>query len=318
MVKKGMITFGALGDYRNAAVLCGSCHNQFDRTSNSGWVFLPTKMKWIIKWEEEDYKKRLDIFEKTKKVVERTYPDEEDYERYMRETGQLGDPDDGLIHGGLYYSYILEEMFPPVMMEALKERGMRVPGVMPGGPKRWHGAPMAAINRGFVVTGAPEMKLPRKEWEQLRTLQRLYSRKITATPDQEPVSDDGSQDNAQSAQDQSAPSGRHGEAHLSPQVPVDPDQTQRRDQNVQREDSRGGDAAGSRSKKSKILKRQGPYFEPIDGRRKRPCLHCDGSENNSENNSEIEGVYEESWCFGPQSTSDQKAQLHGGSITAVC
>ncbi|MCJ1471019.1 hypothetical protein MMC07_009667, partial [Pseudocyphellaria aurata] len=288
MVKKGMMTFGALGDYRNIAVLCGSCHIQFDRTSNSGWVFLPTKMKWFIKWEEEDYKKRLDIFEKTKKVVERIYPDEEDYERYMRKTGQLGDPDDGLIRGGLYYSYILEEMFRPVMMEALKERGMRVPGVMPGGPKRWHGAPMAAINRGFVVTGAPEMKLPRKD-----------------------------QDNAQSALDQSAPSGSHGEAHLSPQVPVDPDQTRSRDQNVQREDSRGGDAVGSRSKKSKILKRQGPNFEPIDGRRKRPCLHWDGSENDSESDSEIESLSEESWTYGPQSTSNQKAQLYDGSITAI-
>jgi hypothetical protein len=316
MVKKGMITFGALGDYRNAAVLCGSCQNQFDRTSNTGWVFLPTKMTWFIKWEEKDYKKRLDIFEKTEKIVERTYPDEQDYERYMRETGQLGDPDDGLIRGGLYYSYILEEMFPPVMMEALKERGMRVPGIMPGGPKRWHGAPMAAINRGFVVTGAPEMKLPSKEWEQLRTLQRLYSRKIPATQDQEPVSDDGSQDNTQSAQDQSVSRSRHGDYQFPP--PTDLDQAQRRDQNVRRGDSRGDGAVESQSKTGRTLKRQRSNSIPLHGHEKRPCLYWDGSENECEDNSEVEGGHEESWCFGPHSTSDQKARLHGATLTAVC
>ena len=306
-----MITFGALGDYRNAAVLCGSCHNHFDRTSGCGWIFLPTEMQWIIEWEDKDYDKRLDIFDKTGKVVERTYPDEEDYEHYTRESGQLRDPDDGLIRGGLYYSYILEEMFPPVMMKALKERGMKVPGIMPGGPKRWHGAPMAAINRGFVVTGAPEMKLPRKEWEQLRTLQRLYSRKIPATPEQEAVSDNGSQDRL-------VPTGHHGAAQFPSQPPTDPDQAQRRDQNIRRQDPRGGDAVENQSRKSRTLKRQGTNSESIDGHWKRPCLHWDGNEDESDNENENEGVHEESWCFGPQSTSDQKARLHGGGLTVVC
>ncbi|KAJ9664796.1 hypothetical protein H2198_000142 [Neophaeococcomyces mojaviensis] len=95
--------------------------------------------------------------------IERTYPGEEDYENHLRAIGVLSDPNDGMSRGGFYHSYILEDMFAPYMMAALKQQGMTVPGVFPGGPKRWHGAPMAAINRGFVVTGAPEMKLPEKE-----------------------------------------------------------------------------------------------------------------------------------------------------------
>ncbi|KAK5689205.1 hypothetical protein LTR17_026436 [Elasticomyces elasticus] len=84
-----------LGDYRNADVLCGSCHNHDDRTSNTGWVFLPARMDWIIQWEEKDYKERLEILETTGRVAERIYPNEEDYERSMRETGLRMDPDDG-------------------------------------------------------------------------------------------------------------------------------------------------------------------------------------------------------------------------------
>ena len=53
---------------------------------------------------------------------------------------------------------------------------------------------MAAINRGFVVTGAPEIKLPEKEWEQLRTLQRLYSRKLPAAQKPDTRSNNESQE----------------------------------------------------------------------------------------------------------------------------
>lgn len=72
-------------------------------------------------------------------------------------------------------------------MKALQKEGLAIPGSLPRGGKRWHGAPMAAINRGFVVTGAPWMKLPEKEWEELRTLQRLYTRELPEL-DEQPLS----------------------------------------------------------------------------------------------------------------------------------
>ena len=189
-------------------------------------------MDWIIQWEEKDYKNRLEILETMERVAERIYPTEEDYDRYMRETGLLTDPDDGLVRGGLYHSYILEEMFPPLMMEALNQHGMVTPGIMPGGPKRWHGAPRAAINRGFVVTGAPEIKLPEKEWEQLRTRQRLYSQKLPAAKNQDALSmsNNGSHESTQATQAEEAQSvlgerRSHTTLPSAPQMPVNTDQT---------------------------------------------------------------------------------------------
>lgn len=178
MVKKGMVTFGALGNYRNAIVLCGSCHNHFDRTSNTGWVFLPVDLKWFVTWEEQDFQARRESYNQTGTALPRRYPDEVDYENHMRATGRLSDPDDGMCRGGLYHSYILEEMFPPYMMRSFARNGLTVPFAFPGPAKRWYGAPMASINRGFVTLGAPEVKLPPREWDLLRQLQLLYSRRI--------------------------------------------------------------------------------------------------------------------------------------------
>jgi hypothetical protein len=317
MVKKGMITFGALGDYRNAIVLCGSCHNHYDRTSNTGWVFLPARIDWIIRWEEEDYKDRQETLERTGRVVERSYPNEEDYERYMREIGLLTDPEDGLVRGGLYHSYILEDMFPPLMMEALKQHGMETPGIMPGGPKRWHGAPMAAINRGFVVTGAPEMKLPEKEWEQLRTLQRLYSRKLTGSKNQNPLSNNSSQESTQTPQleqDQSVPeeTGLHTNLPTAPQIPVSTDQTQSgKEQDALEEDPQAESLYETHSRRGRTQKRRYANSADIDGYLKRTCKRRDIDQN------KVLGVEEESWCFGPGSTSEQKVHMLLSNLTTV-
>jgi hypothetical protein len=317
MAKKGMITFGALGDYRNAIALCGSCHNHYDRTSNTGWVFLPARVDWIVQWEEKDYKNRQEILDTTGRVVERSYPTEEDYERYMRETGLLTDPDDGLIRGGLYHSYILEDIFPPLMMEALKQHGMETPGIMPGGPKRWHGAPVAAINRGFVVTGAPEIKLPEKEWEQLRTLQRLYSRKLPAARNQDTLltSDNGSQESTQTPQfeqDQSVPEERGPHTNLPPAPPiaVNTDRTQNgKTEDARKEDPQADSALETQSRRGRAEKRRYTNSTQTDGYFKRARRHrnvCDD---------DILGVEAESWCFGPGSTSEQKVIMHTGKLT---
>ena len=319
MAKKGMITFGALGDYRNAVVLCGSCHNHCDRTSNTGWVFLPARMDWIIQWEERDYKNRQEILETTGRVAERIYPNEEDYERYMRETGLLTDPDDGLVRGGLYHSYILEDMFPPLMMEALNQYGMETPGIMPGGPKRWHGAPMAAINRGFVVTGAPEMKLPEKEWEQLRTLQRLYSRKLPAAKNRDTLStsDNGSHESTQTPQaeeDQSVSEerGLHTTLPSAPQIPANTGRTQSgKGQNARMEDPQVAGTVETQSRRRRTEKKRRANSTLTDGYFEPACRHWGVRED------DIVGVEEESWCFGPGSTSEQKVSIHIGNVTTV-
>ena len=178
---KGMINY-PLDNYRNIIVLCLNCQIALNRVTKIGWVFLPTDLQWFVDWEQNDFSERSNFYKQTGKRMDRKFPDERDYESHMRATGSLLAPDDGMWRGGLYNTYILERMFAPVMIEALQKQGLQIPGKYPGGAKRWNGAPMGAITRGFVVTGAPWMKLPVREWEMLRTLQQLYSRELPEPP----------------------------------------------------------------------------------------------------------------------------------------
>lgn len=313
MVKKGMITFGPLGNYRNAVLACGSCHNFYDRTSNTGWVFLPTRIDFFVQWEEKDFSSREQILEQSGRESERRYPNEQDYEDFMRTTGDISDPDDGICRGGLYHRYILEDMFAPIMTEALKEQGMIVPGIFPGGPKRWYGAPMAAINRGFVVMGAPEMKLPEKEWELLHKLQRLYSRKLQRTArtsegsgdtigvgagssfSQSERGSDTTPVRRRQGNEESANQPQHGNTrHASPQdKSVDSAVDVHSDKHTTGKRRRSGTADSDGSQPSQ----QSRHHSHWDRKRSRTVDL---------------GVLEESWCFGPRLSTDDKVKFFTG------
>ena len=301
MSKKGMLTFGGLGDFRNSIVLCGSCHNHFDRTSNTGWVFLPVRLDWFIEWEKEDFIKRKNILTTTGTEYDRTYPDEKDYEAYTRKIGLLSDPDDGLSRGGFYQSYILEDMFPPVMTEALRQRGMEIPGILPGGPKRWYGAPMAALNRGFVVMGAPEFKLPEKESQLLHTLQGLYSRKLSSPKDSQTSSRQDSQatiDGSRSEQHRTN-HGQHSAGDLEPSLPPTATGSAQ---------SFAGPSQVSRQVDSGIA------LSSTSGRKRQRdnnslSLQCEiekkKPKRRTANANASPGIAEDSWCYGPRLTSEQ-------------
>ncbi|KAJ9655423.1 hypothetical protein H2198_005727 [Neophaeococcomyces mojaviensis] len=284
MMKKGMMTFGALGDFRNAIVLCGGCHNHFDRTSSTGWVFLPTDLDWFIEWEERDFANRKQVFEETGRTIQRTYPNEMDYEHRMRAAGLLFDPDDGMCRGGFYHSYILENMFAPRLMAALKEDGMTVPGVLPGGPKRWHGAPMAAINRGFVAIGTSEVKLPDKEWDSLHKLQRLYRRELP----ERTVSE-------------AEPSGTRG---LSERI-FDQQQGATTVTGQQRDPSRAAEQTASGNQ----LQSRGPLDALLSDNRTDSAIDVRTRRYRKRRKVEL-GVDEQSWCFGPQTSSNDKAMMY--------
>ncbi|OAP57942.1 hypothetical protein AYL99_07032 [Fonsecaea erecta] len=328
-MKKGMITFGALGDYRSAVVLCGGCHNHYDRTSNTGWVFLPTNLEWFAEWEMEDFARRKQIFDQTGREMERTYPTEEDFEKHLRAIGKLSDPDDGMCRGGLYQSYILEDMFAPIMMSALKQLGMTVPGSFPGGPKRWHGAPMAAINRGFVVTGAPEMKLPEKEWELLRTLQRLYSRKLSNGTGSDETSGGGGHEISplpRFDQSHGSSAGKQQQEHSSKTAKESTPGVQGHGSGLQDStwlgnptdsaiDVRSEDNRRTwRGRRNSSARDNNPSGRGVEGanqtrqHKRRHTLEVDFAEQEP-------GVNPESWCFGPTSSSDHKINIHTGRKT---
>lgn len=168
-----MNTFGELGDYRNAVVLCPSCHAHFDRGVYAPWTFLPTHLQFFIDYENRDFEERLRRWKSGSRVFDRRYPDEQDYERHCRRVAASG-PDDGLCRGGVYDRHILQAIFPTQVMAAY---GLEtLPGLMYGVSKRWHGAPMASIVKGMSVLGAVRRRFPKDVSDKLRELQDLYAR----------------------------------------------------------------------------------------------------------------------------------------------
>lgn len=322
-----MITFDYLGDYRNAIVLCPTCHVAFDRTSYMGWVFLPTDLKFFIDWEKKDFARRQTILEQQNTTPARIFPDEEDYEKHMRFTRKVTDPDDGLCRGGLYDRLVLDgNMFPPVLREAYRTMGLEViPGPHPQGPKRWHGAPMAAISRGFLVTGAAWMRLPEKQWTQLRELQLLYSKEPSLLPATTATEGDGGQqiscEEEQASQDMNVSRQILGcdaadwSETSPPQGPV-PANRHRDSYNANDFDS-AIEITSSEERQNGRRKRlrEGVHRES----------HTDEAENStqshrkrrrkdearSEEQEEL-GVDKSTWCFGPASTSNDKVTVHLG------
>lgn len=108
-------------------------------------------------------------------IPARIFPDEEDFENHMCSTRRLSNLDNGRCRNGLCDRLLLDEnMLSPILRDAYRRMDLQsIPGRHPLGPKRWHGAPMAAINQGFLVTGAARMRLPEKE---LQELQLIYSK----------------------------------------------------------------------------------------------------------------------------------------------
>lgn len=94
------------------------------------------------------------------------------YDHQVR-TGQV-QPDDQY-WGGLYIRYTLSNYLP-----RLGQDTSWIPGRGPfQEAEAWHGAPMAAIWRAFLILGNPQCGLPDEETRLLRELQDLYKRKIS-------------------------------------------------------------------------------------------------------------------------------------------
>ena len=313
-------------DYRNAIVLCASCHKHSDRTSNTGWVILPTYLQYFIEWEEHDFAERQRAFKQNGRRIVRKFPSEEDYECHLRMKNILTGSDDGMCRGGLYNSYILEPMFSPIEMKALQKEGLKIPGSLPRGAKRWHGAPMAAINRGFVVMGAPWMKLPEKEWEELRTLQRLYTRELPELDVNGIRSDDRT---GESVIEQPFDQGNAASEAASYQQDSNPPAAE-----TAAMGSAGIAGAGPRTTKSETIPLSNDDIDSgvdvcsrEEWKRKRGWMDssarygdqdlfsapvaesCRHSKRQRQQRLEEElGIHQESWCFGPSSSSRDKIE----------
>ncbi|KAL5344740.1 hypothetical protein ACLOAV_010432 [Pseudogymnoascus australis] len=171
LLQQGLITFENLGHVDNAIPLCPLCHRNFDDMLNPGFIFPPADLEYFIQYEKADQDRRREIGRRTGTMPTRVSPTAESYRNHQIETGAI--PSDAC--GGTYMRFTLRDYFPKLGQ----------PPFVPGAgsfpdPEPWHGAPMAALRRAFLVLGSPFLQgIPKETKHMLRTLLDLYSDDIS-------------------------------------------------------------------------------------------------------------------------------------------
>ncbi|TKA73643.1 hypothetical protein B0A49_09877 [Cryomyces minteri] len=170
LVQRGLITFDHLGHVDNAIPLCPTCHRNFDDINHPGLVFLPSDLQYFIDFENENFRSRQTLARNTGSVPPRTCPTPQMYLEHQVRTDAVSED----ASGGLYLRYTLYDYF-----HTFGPKNTWIPGLGPfQEPEQWHGAPMAALWRAFLILGNPFSGIPDKEKRLLRELQDLYQRQI--------------------------------------------------------------------------------------------------------------------------------------------
>jgi hypothetical protein len=157
--QRGMINFD-LKSTDNAAALCPSCHRQYDVAIDPGWVFFPSDLKYFIRFEEADYKRRREEGGQGR-PSHRQCPTAQMYRDHQAQLLPTDSP------GGLYRRVVLKPFFSPLAPppDAFSE------------PKAWHGAPTAALRRAVAALGSIDVtSIDSRSRADLRRLQELYGR----------------------------------------------------------------------------------------------------------------------------------------------
>ncbi|KAL9004000.1 MAG: hypothetical protein Q9188_003162 [Gyalolechia gomerana] len=143
----------------NGVQLCVACHRSYDNPYPA-WVFIPTNLEYFITYENNDFARRTRSA-RTIAFVPQQFPPRQcpSVQQYLQ-------------RGGLYRAYLQRNYF----FRNVSHAHLLQPGPSPvqQGPARWHGDPMAALNRGFKMVGvAPEI-FPDEISNSLMSLNRLY------------------------------------------------------------------------------------------------------------------------------------------------
>ncbi|KAG5297604.1 hypothetical protein I7I48_06767 [Histoplasma ohiense] len=125
----------------NSIPLCPSCHAEFDRFIDPGYVFFPTDISYFIEFELRDRERRRQAAE-TGSPVQRQVPTASDYKTFQQQNGIISSD----TVGGLYRRVFL--------------RNYLLGGLLPDLPrsfatsKFWHGNPMASLRRAMAALGS--------------------------------------------------------------------------------------------------------------------------------------------------------------------
>jgi len=147
--------------------LCPNCHAEFDDIQCPGFIFFPSNLRFFIDFENNDYERRMEKAQMGHLVPSRSCPTNEEYLNNQICSGEVGE--DAL--GGLYQRYYLRDYLPQI--------GRNSPSLPTLAPKPWHGSPMTAIMRTFLIHGSVVTGIgviPQEQRDHLRALQDLYLR----------------------------------------------------------------------------------------------------------------------------------------------
>ncbi|KAE8389608.1 hypothetical protein BDV23DRAFT_194289 [Aspergillus alliaceus] len=157
----GLLNFSLLSA-ANGIPLCGTCHIQFDRAHDPGFVFIPTDLQYFIDFELEDRERRL-----ASNTLPRQVPTSVMYRDHLMKEKKI--PDDTT--SGLYRPIFLKEYLYHGII-SVEDLGFTK-------PKQWHGAPIATLRRGILALGSARItSLDKVTVAQLQVLRDLYFRPV--------------------------------------------------------------------------------------------------------------------------------------------
>ncbi|KAL4944059.1 hypothetical protein BDV06DRAFT_188221 [Aspergillus oleicola] len=128
----------SLGSTDSGILLCPTCHTEFDRFDDPGFIFLPVDIPFFIEFELRDREKRV-VAERDGRIVRREVPTNIMYADHLIRQRR---PPEGST-GGLYQpiflkQYLLGGRSPRKISDCWKlSSGMALPGQVCGGAS-WH------------------------------------------------------------------------------------------------------------------------------------------------------------------------------------
>ncbi|CAG8899459.1 unnamed protein product [Penicillium egyptiacum] len=160
---EGLLTF-SLTSAANGIPLCPTCHVEFDRFDDPGFVFIPADLQYFIDFELKDSEKRA-LAAREGNILPREVPTSTLYRDHLFEQGIISDrATSGLYQPIFLKKYLLGGRFSP------EEFGLAE-------PKHWHGAPLATLRRGILALGSGRIcGINLATVTQLEMLRNLYFR----------------------------------------------------------------------------------------------------------------------------------------------
>ncbi|KAL8655009.1 MAG: hypothetical protein Q9210_001156 [Variospora velana] len=242
--QSGLTNVEHVNQMHNGLPLCPTCHRTYDRPGLPSWVFYPEDLKFFIREEKKDMKRRVQMWKNTKGKGEpaprRIPPTSAAYSSYQKRT-RIPQPED---KGGFYSIFVVSE-FGPEGREFQKGQSIAKP---------WHGDPMIALNHAFTTIIYGFVEIP----EDLRSLNELYRANdikvnrmaATSTASDDGDDDDDGEDEEDDDEDDAA---RDGKERDNEGLPADDHHgnagpsTRRRSRRLERRGQAGGGGMQERS-----------------------------------------------------------------------